>query len=132
MNQIRGDSQARSRECREWFGLPDAEDLLEEYSCALLKKILLQGRMYVFREHICFYSKVFTFVTKRTIRLGTVTSINRAKNMGFPKDVYPPLQQDLLEEGAGVLLEQILRIGQPEPLPALAAPGLRVPPDLVH
>lgn len=87
MNQIRGDSQARSRECREWFGLPDTEDLLEEYSCALLKKILLQGRMYVFREHICFYSKVFTFVTKRTIELSTVTSINRAKNMGFPNSI---------------------------------------------
>ena len=84
---VRGVSQARSRECREWFGLPESEELLEEYSCALLKKILLQGRMYVFREHICFYSKVFTFVTKRTIELRTVTSINRAKNMGFPNSI---------------------------------------------
>ncbi len=43
--------------------------------CALYKKILLQGRMYVFTNHVCFYSNVFGYTKKKTIAL---------KVRGFP------------------------------------------------
>lgn len=33
--------------------------------CALKKKVLLQGRMYVFGEHVCFHSSLFGYVKKK-------------------------------------------------------------------
>ena len=51
---------------------------MEEYLCALYKKILLQGRMYVFQNHVCFYSNVFGYTKVKTIALKDVTIVNRA------------------------------------------------------
>ena len=31
-----------------------AQALLDDYACALKKRMLLQGRAYVFEEHLCF------------------------------------------------------------------------------
>ena len=60
---------------RNLFKLPHDEKFVEEYLCALYKKILLQGRMYVFTNHVCFYSNVFGYTKKKTIAL---------KVRGFP------------------------------------------------
>jgi hypothetical protein len=30
--------------------------------CALRKKVLLQGRMYVFGEHVCFHCNLFGYI----------------------------------------------------------------------
>ena len=35
----------------------------DEYMCALYKKILLQGKMFVFDSYICFHANVFGCVT---------------------------------------------------------------------
>ena len=86
--------RGRSREFRELFGLPEDETLVDgicyfsllfflkfscfscsrvdnhvvDYSCALSRTILLQGRMYVSRNYICFYARVIkeTKVIKRS------------------------------------------------------------------
>ena len=63
---------------RRLFKLPDSEVFVEEYLCALYKKILLQGRMYVFQNHVCFYSNVFGYTKIKTIALEDVTIVNRA------------------------------------------------------
>jgi hypothetical protein len=63
---------------RRLFKLPDSEVFVEEYLCALYKKILLQGRMYVFQNHVCFYSNVFGYTKVKTIALEDVTIVNRA------------------------------------------------------
>lgn len=34
-----------------------------DYGCALQKEILLQGRLYVSEQHICFNSNIFGWVT---------------------------------------------------------------------
>lgn len=63
---------------RRLFKLPESEVFVEEYLCALYKKILLQGRMYVFQNHVCFYSNVFGYTKVKTIALQDVTIVNRA------------------------------------------------------
>jgi hypothetical protein len=63
---------------RRLFKLPESEVFVEEYLCALYKKILLQGRMYVFQNHVCFYSNVFGYTKVKTIALKDVTIVNRA------------------------------------------------------
>ena len=63
---------------RRLFNLPDHEQLVEEYLCALYKKILLQGRMYLFTDHVCFYSNVFGYTKIKTIALKDVTIVKRA------------------------------------------------------
>ena len=41
------------------FSLPENECLIEDFSCAVKKRILLHGRMYIYRDHLCFMSKLF-------------------------------------------------------------------------
>lgn len=71
----------------EFFGLDESEQLLDTYNCAYKGKILLQGHMYVFRKHICFYSKVFTHVTKMAMPFESIVGIQKAKNFGLPNSI---------------------------------------------
>ncbi|XP_039118507.1 protein VASCULAR ASSOCIATED DEATH 1, chloroplastic-like [Dioscorea cayenensis subsp. rotundata] len=54
----------RSEEYRLLFRLPPDEVLVQDFNCALQENILLQGHMYLFLHHICFYSNIFGFETK--------------------------------------------------------------------
>ena len=67
------------RRLRELFGIPQEETLLVDYMCAMHKKILLQGKMYVFENYICFHSNVFGYIKTRCIPFDRVTLINKAK-----------------------------------------------------
>ena len=40
------------------------QNLIEDFNCALQKKILLQGHMYLFDRYVCFYSNIFGFEKK--------------------------------------------------------------------
>ncbi|XP_041717201.2 protein Aster-B-like [Coregonus clupeaformis] len=39
--------------------LPESEKLIVDYTCALQRDILLQGRIYLSENWLCFYSNVF-------------------------------------------------------------------------
>eukprot|EP00064_Thunnus_orientalis_P022650 superscaffoldBa00007827_g22862 len=39
--------------------VPKEEILMKVYSCALLRDILLQGRLYISRNWLCFYANLF-------------------------------------------------------------------------
>ncbi|XP_068160705.1 protein Aster-C isoform X2 [Antennarius striatus] len=58
--------------------LPDTERLLVDYPCALQRDILLQGRLYLSENWLCFYSNVF-WGTKITLILKDVTTLTREK-----------------------------------------------------
>uniref|UniRef100_A0A8C7IHP0 GRAM domain-containing protein n=1 Tax=Oncorhynchus kisutch TaxID=8019 RepID=A0A8C7IHP0_ONCKI len=54
----------RNEDFRKLFKqLPDSERLIVDYSCALQRDILLQGRLYVSENWICFYSNIFRWET---------------------------------------------------------------------
>lgn len=52
---------------------------MQDFNCALQENILLQGHMYLFLHHICFYSNIFGYETKKTIPLQDVTDVRKAK-----------------------------------------------------
>ncbi|KAK5604024.1 hypothetical protein CRENBAI_024422 [Crenichthys baileyi] len=58
--------------------LPDSEMLILDYPCALQRDILLQGRLYLSENWICFYSNVFRG-TKIVLSLRDITTMSREK-----------------------------------------------------
>ncbi|XP_058231930.1 protein Aster-A isoform X1 [Hemibagrus wyckioides] len=70
----------RNEEFRKLFKkLPETERLIVDYSCALQKDILLQGRLYLSENWICFYSNIFRWETTITILLKEVTNLSKEK-----------------------------------------------------
>ncbi|KAI4369520.1 hypothetical protein MLD38_017952 [Melastoma candidum] len=78
----------RSEEYRQLFRLPTEEVLVEDFNCAYQENIPVQGHMYLFAHHICFYSNIFGFETKKIIHFREITSVKRAKTAGiFPNAI---------------------------------------------
>ncbi|XP_053530781.1 protein Aster-A isoform X3 [Ictalurus punctatus] len=70
----------RNEEFRKLFKkLPETERLIVDYSCALQKDILLQGRLYLSENWICFYSNIFRWETTITLLLKEVTNLTKEK-----------------------------------------------------
>ena len=87
-NESASKRAAARRRLRRLFNVPEDETLVADYMCALHSKILLQGKMYVFENYVCFYSNVFGYMKKRTIPFSRITLINRAKTaMVFPNAI---------------------------------------------
>ncbi|KAL4527599.1 hypothetical protein Ndes2526A_g08627 [Nannochloris sp. 'desiccata'] len=79
--------QARTDEVRRLFGLNTTEPLLDDFMCALRKKVLLQGRLFVFERHFCFYSSLFGYHKAKVIPLDAIVDISKKKNVGFPNSI---------------------------------------------
>ncbi|XP_034562702.1 protein Aster-C isoform X2 [Notolabrus celidotus] len=58
--------------------LPETERLIVDYPCALQREILLQGRLYLSENWLCFYSNVFRG-TKITLALKDIITMTREK-----------------------------------------------------
>ncbi|KAF1961609.1 hypothetical protein CC80DRAFT_488074 [Byssothecium circinans] len=57
--------------------VPEDDYLIEDYSAALQKEILLQGRLYVSEGHICFSSNILGWVTNLVISFDEVVSVEK-------------------------------------------------------
>ncbi|KAI1891216.1 hypothetical protein AGOR_G00141500 [Albula goreensis] len=69
----------RSEEFRRLFkDLPESEQLIVDYTCALQRDILLQGRLYLTENFLCFHSNVFRG-TKIVVSWMDVKSMSREK-----------------------------------------------------
>ncbi|XP_070773333.1 protein Aster-B-like [Enoplosus armatus] len=70
----------RNEDFRKLFKqLPDTERLIVDYSCALQRDILLQGRLYLSENWICFYSNIFRWETLLIVRLKDICSMTKEK-----------------------------------------------------
>nr|XP_043898359.1 protein Aster-B-like isoform X1 [Solea senegalensis] len=70
----------RNEDFRKLFKqLPDTERLIVDYSCALQRDILLQGRLYLSENWICFYSNIFRWETLLVVRLKDICSMTKEK-----------------------------------------------------
>ncbi|KIV91575.1 hypothetical protein PV10_06098 [Exophiala mesophila] len=68
----------RNRNFHQQFrSVPEDDNLIEDYSCALQKEILLAGRLYISEGHICFFSNILGWVTTVVISFDEVVSIER-------------------------------------------------------
>ena len=56
------------------FGIPPGQRLADDFSCALLNKMLIQGRLYVFDAYLAFYSWIFGIVTTEVVPLVDIGS----------------------------------------------------------
>nr|XP_056714143.1 protein Aster-C [Euleptes europaea] len=64
---------------RQFSHLPDLERLVVDYACALQKDILLQGRLYISENWLCFYSNIFRWETMISIALKDITFMTKEK-----------------------------------------------------
>ncbi|KAM4887900.1 protein Aster-C isoform 3-T3 [Thomomys bottae] len=70
----------RNEEYKKQFThLPDTEKLIADYACALQRDILLQGRLYLSENWLCFYSNIFTWETTISIALKNITFMTKEK-----------------------------------------------------
>ncbi|KAJ2307820.1 hypothetical protein IWW51_001224 [Coemansia sp. RSA 2702] len=57
--------------------IPINELLIDDYGCALQRDILVQGRLYLTENFVCFYSNIFGWVTNLVIALDEIVSIEK-------------------------------------------------------
>jgi VAD1 Analog of StAR-related lipid transfer domain/GRAM domain len=81
--------KARNRTFHQLFrSVPEDDFLIEDYSCALQKEILLAGRIYISEGHICFSSNILGWVTTLVISFEEVMAIEKETTaMVFPNAI---------------------------------------------
>ncbi|KAH9866706.1 hypothetical protein J1614_008399 [Plenodomus biglobosus] len=71
-------SPKRNRDFHALFkSVPEDDYLIEDYSAALQKEILLHGRLYVSEGHLCFSSNILGWVTNLVISFDEVVSVEK-------------------------------------------------------
>ncbi len=59
------------------------QHVLEDYSCAIQDKLLLHGRLYITKELLCFYSKLFGVETRRIVPFSRVLEVRKTRLGGL-------------------------------------------------
>ena len=71
-------SSKRNKDFHNLFkSVPEDDYLIEDYSAALQKEILLHGRLYVSEGHLCFSSNILGWVTNLVISFDEVVSVEK-------------------------------------------------------
>lgn len=71
-------SSKRNRDFHQLFrSVPEDDYLIEDYSAALQRDILLHGRLYVSEGHICFSSNILGWVTNLVVSFDEVVSVEK-------------------------------------------------------
>lgn len=71
-------SNKRNADFHELFSnIPEGDYLIEDYGCALQREILIQGRLYVSENHICFHANIFGWITDHSIPIYDITSLEK-------------------------------------------------------
>ncbi|KAF6062986.1 GRAM domain family protein [Candida albicans] len=76
--KIKHASKKRNKEFHQNFKkLPTKEKLIDDFSCAVSKDILVQGKMYLSDHYVCFNSNILGWVTNLVIPLQEVIQIEK-------------------------------------------------------
>ncbi|KAF8633533.1 hypothetical protein AX15_001338 [Amanita polypyramis BW_CC] len=71
-------SNKRNADFHELFpSIPEGDYLIEDYGCALQREILIQGRLYISENHICFHANIFGWITDLSIPIYDITSLEK-------------------------------------------------------
>ncbi len=79
--------QSKAGDLRRLFALPPGEPLLDDFACALRKRVLLQGRLYAFERHLAFHASLFGYHKARVVPLADVVDVAKRKNVGLPNSI---------------------------------------------
>lgn len=82
-------SKKRNREFHQLFrSVPEDDYLIEDYSCALQREIILAGRIYISEGHVCFSSNILGWVTTLVVGFDEVVAIEKESTaMVFPNAI---------------------------------------------
>ncbi|EEP79407.1 conserved hypothetical protein [Uncinocarpus reesii 1704] len=82
-------SKKRNRDFHQLFrSVPEDDYLIEDYSCALQREIILAGRIYISEGHICFSSNILGWVTTLVIGFDEIVAIEKESTaMVFPNAI---------------------------------------------
>lgn len=82
-------NKKRNRDYHNLFrSVPDDDYLIEDYSCALQREIILAGRIYISEGHICFSSNILGWVTTLIISFDEIVSVEKEMTaMVFPNAI---------------------------------------------
>ena len=82
-------SKKRNREFHQLFrSIAEDDYLIEDYSCALQREIILAGRIYISEGHICFSSNILGWVTTLVINFDEIVSVEKESTaMVFPNAI---------------------------------------------
>ncbi|THH09336.1 hypothetical protein EW145_g2094 [Phellinidium pouzarii] len=71
-------SNRRNADFHEMFPqVPEGDYLIEDYGCALQREILIQGRLYISENHICFHANIFGWITDLIIPVYEIISVEK-------------------------------------------------------
>ncbi|KAG6812856.1 hypothetical protein H0H92_015954 [Tricholoma furcatifolium] len=71
-------SNKRNADFHELFSnIPEGDYLIDDYGCALQREILIQGRLYISENHICFHANIFGWITDLSIPIGDITHLEK-------------------------------------------------------
>ncbi|KAG6380671.1 hypothetical protein JVT61DRAFT_5042 [Boletus reticuloceps] len=71
-------SNKRNADFHELFpNIPEGDYLIEDYGCALQREILIQGRLYISENHICFHANIFGWITDLSIPIYEITGLEK-------------------------------------------------------
>ncbi|KAL4870590.1 hypothetical protein BDV12DRAFT_165862 [Aspergillus spectabilis] len=82
-------SKKRNRDFHQLFrSVPEDDYLIEDYSCALQREIILAGRIYISEGHICFSSNILGWVTTLVISFDEIVAVEKESTaMVFPNAI---------------------------------------------
>ncbi|KAK2786500.1 hypothetical protein FQN52_007806 [Onygenales sp. PD_12] len=82
-------SKKRNRDFHQLFrSVPEDDYLIEDYSCALQREIILAGRIYISEGHICFSSNILGWVTTLVISFDEIMAVEKESTaMVFPNAI---------------------------------------------
>ncbi|KAJ3307697.1 SNF1-interacting protein, partial [Blyttiomyces sp. JEL0837] len=73
--------EKRNRELHTLLkSVPRTDFLIDVFSCGLQKDIVIQGKLYITQNRLCFHSNILGFITFVVIYLDHVTNITRVKS----------------------------------------------------
>lgn len=71
-------SNKRNSDFHELFpSVPETDYLIEDYGCALQREILIQGRLYISENYICFHANIFGWITDLCIPIAEIESLEK-------------------------------------------------------
>ncbi|KAH8836166.1 hypothetical protein DL96DRAFT_110451 [Flagelloscypha sp. PMI_526] len=71
-------SSQRNQDFHKIFpSVPEGDYLIDDYGCALQRDILIQGRLYVSENHVCFHANIFGWITDLSVPIFEITSLER-------------------------------------------------------
>ncbi|KAF9820756.1 hypothetical protein IEO21_01199 [Rhodonia placenta] len=116
-------SARRNQDFHELFPtVPEGDYLIEDYGCALQREILIQGRLYVSENHVCFHANIFGWITDLTIPMTEIITMEKRMTAFVIPNAIQIMSQSakytftsfLSRDNTWEVLHNIWRLARPE------------------